>query len=153
MNQPGCPIQKSPDQSSFAAPRSLSQLVTSFIGSWCQGIPLALFTAWPFVWSPFGSQIKVLELCRLLRGINCSLCYPLFLMKSFHKNLFYLSVACLILLISLSRIVQFSRYILWFLFRNQISTLSCLNAEIHFLKCGGLKWTRTTDLALIRRAL
>ena len=45
----GFPIRKSPDQCSFAAPRSLSQLITSFIGSWCQGIPLALFVTWPFV--------------------------------------------------------------------------------------------------------
>ena len=44
----GFPIRKSPDQWIFAPPRSLSQLVTSFIGSWCQGIPLALFIAWPF---------------------------------------------------------------------------------------------------------
>ena len=43
----GFPIRKSPDHGSFAAPRSLSQLITSFIGSWCQGIPLALFFAWP----------------------------------------------------------------------------------------------------------
>ena len=42
----GFPIRKSPDHCSFAAPRSLSQLITSFIGSWCQGIPLALFLAW-----------------------------------------------------------------------------------------------------------
>ena len=42
----GFPIRKSTDQSSFAAPRSLSQLITSFIGSWCQGIPLALLLAW-----------------------------------------------------------------------------------------------------------
>ena len=45
----GFPIRKSPAQCSFAAPRSLSQLITSFIGSWCQGIPLALFFAWPLV--------------------------------------------------------------------------------------------------------
>ena len=32
---------------SLTAPRSLSQLVTSFIGSRCQGIPLVLFVAWP----------------------------------------------------------------------------------------------------------
>ena len=44
----GFPIRISPDLSSFAAPRSFSQLITSFIGSWCQGIPLALFFAWPF---------------------------------------------------------------------------------------------------------
>ena len=40
-------IRKSSDQSLRATPRSLSQLITSFIGSWCQGIPLALFLAWP----------------------------------------------------------------------------------------------------------
>ena len=34
----GFPIRKSPDQSLFAAPRSLSQLTTSFIACWRQGI-------------------------------------------------------------------------------------------------------------------
>ena len=34
----GCPIRKSSDQRFFAAPRSLSQLYTSFIASLCQGI-------------------------------------------------------------------------------------------------------------------
>ena len=29
----------------FAPPRGLSQLVTSFVGSWCQGLPHAPFTA------------------------------------------------------------------------------------------------------------
>jgi hypothetical protein len=36
--QVGCPIRKSPDQSLFAAPRSLSQRTTSFIASYRQGI-------------------------------------------------------------------------------------------------------------------
>ena len=53
---PGFPIRKSPDQRLCAAPRSLSQLVTSFIGSWCQGIPLALFLAWPMVFSTIASS-------------------------------------------------------------------------------------------------
>ena len=44
-----CSIRKSADQSLFAAPRSLSQLTTSFIGSQCQGIHSALFFALPFV--------------------------------------------------------------------------------------------------------
>ena len=39
-------IRKSADRSLFAAPRSLSQLVTSFIGSQCQGILHMLFFAW-----------------------------------------------------------------------------------------------------------
>ena len=34
----GFPIRKSADRGLFAAPRSLSQLVTSFFGAWCQGI-------------------------------------------------------------------------------------------------------------------
>ena len=33
---------------SLTAPRGFSQLVTSFIGSRCQGIPLVLFVAWPY---------------------------------------------------------------------------------------------------------
>ena len=38
----GCPIRKSPDQRLFAPPRSLSQLITSFIASESQGIPRTL---------------------------------------------------------------------------------------------------------------
>ena len=38
FNVKGCPIRKSPDQRLFAPPRSLSQLVTSFIASESQGI-------------------------------------------------------------------------------------------------------------------
>ena len=38
FNAEGFPIRKSTDQSSFATPRSLSQLTTSFIGSESQGI-------------------------------------------------------------------------------------------------------------------
>ncbi len=36
--QVGCPIRKSLDQSPFPAPQSLSQGITSFIASCCQGI-------------------------------------------------------------------------------------------------------------------
>ena len=46
LHMSGFPIRKSADRSLFAAPRSLSQLVTSFVGSWCQGIHLMLFLAW-----------------------------------------------------------------------------------------------------------
>lgn len=43
--QVGFPIRKSPDQSLFATPRSISVLIPSFIGSWCQGIrPTLLIT-------------------------------------------------------------------------------------------------------------
>ena len=44
---PDCSIRKSADQSLLTAPRSISLLAASFFGSQCQGIPLALFVAWP----------------------------------------------------------------------------------------------------------
>ena len=46
LHHSGFPIRRSPDQCLFTAPRGLSQLVTSFFGSWCQGIHLMLFFAW-----------------------------------------------------------------------------------------------------------
>ena len=55
LHQGGSPIRKSPDQCLFTATRGLSQLVTSFIGSWCQGIHLTLFFTWTYI---FGSRIK-----------------------------------------------------------------------------------------------
>ena len=47
-------IRKSADQCLFAAPRSLSQLVTSFVGSQCQGILHILF----FAWTTFSKQVS-----------------------------------------------------------------------------------------------
>ena len=44
---PGFPIQTSAGQRIFAPHRSFSQLITSFVGSQCQGIHLVLFSAWP----------------------------------------------------------------------------------------------------------
>ena len=46
LHHRGFPIRISPDRSLFAAPRGFSQLVTSFFGSWCQGIHLMLLLAW-----------------------------------------------------------------------------------------------------------
>ena len=43
--RPDFSIQKSTDRCLFAAPRGLSQLITSFFGSQCQGIRPALFLA------------------------------------------------------------------------------------------------------------
>src|ERR1019366_5113328 len=43
----GFPIRKSPDQSLLAAPRGLSQLATSFIACFCQGIHHAPLVASP----------------------------------------------------------------------------------------------------------
>ena len=42
---PGFPIRTSMDQSLLTAPHGFSQLTTSFVGSWCQGIHPALLLA------------------------------------------------------------------------------------------------------------
>ena len=49
FSQPGFPIRISPDRWLCAPSRSFSQLFTSFIGSWCQGIHPLLLLAWP-IW-------------------------------------------------------------------------------------------------------
>ena len=48
LSLPGFPIRKSVYHRLFAPTHSLSQLVTSFVGSWCQGIHPTLLVAWPF---------------------------------------------------------------------------------------------------------
>lgn len=47
LPQVGFPIRKSTSQRLFAPNRGLSQLITSFFGSWCQGIHPMLLLAWP----------------------------------------------------------------------------------------------------------
>ena len=49
--QMGCPIRKSPDHGLFAPPRSLSQLITSFIASESQGIPRALLVTFSILFN------------------------------------------------------------------------------------------------------
>src|ERR1700744_1732717 len=58
FNKLGFPIQKSADQFIFADPRSLSQLITSFIASESQGIPRVPFLTFFYH-------------CRLLPGTVC----------------------------------------------------------------------------------
>ena len=45
VNVQGFPIRTPADQGSFAAPRSFSQLIASFVGFRRLGIPLMLFVA------------------------------------------------------------------------------------------------------------
>ena len=54
----GCShIRKSADRSLYAAPRGLSQLITSFVGSQCQGILHMLFHAWTTFWLSLDIQL------------------------------------------------------------------------------------------------
>ena len=92
-------IQKSPDQCLFAAPRSLSQLITSFIGSQCQGIRPAPLFAWPFKRSLGTFGILLILSCqrRLLLPFLLKLQY--FLKRTYYNLCFAV-------------IIQFSRYVL-----------------------------------------
>ena len=68
----GCPIQISADRCVFATPRSFSQLITSFIGSQCQGIHPAPYTALPS-YSSFGSRISSLACNEMFLSMSCHL--------------------------------------------------------------------------------
>ena len=98
----GSPIRKSADRGLFAAPRGLSQLVTSFVGSWCQGIHLMLFIAWTsfvlfsclsfannFVlqWKSFWFAFMFFRLDSFESRFNCSF-LPRFLERPFYLTLF-----------------------------------------------------------------
>ena len=160
-------IRKSPDRSLFATPRSLSQLVTSFIGSWCQGIHLMLLFAWT-------SYLLVLVLLNCLSFIkqflffrisfavkrfypfhfrklffystfrwNCSL--PKFFGKTYSNLIKNMSSFICSFLLFFTSFIRFSM--------NAFFLGSLLESFFAALAAGRHKWTRTTDLALIRRAL
>ena len=68
----GFPIRTSPDQSIFAAPRSFSQLITSFVGSQCQGILLVLFFAWTNSPLAFANFVPYMSFANRLFFANCN---------------------------------------------------------------------------------
>ena len=131
INLPDCSIRKSADRHVFAISRSLSQLITSFFGSQCQGIRPAPFFTWPFFafWIPLSSRII----------LSLVLVFQLRLLVVFYPNFFVLKTLLRFVLPLLSRLIQFSRFY--------------FEAASLLFDAGGLKWVRTIDLALIRRAL
>ena len=70
----GSPIRISTDLCSLAAPRSFSQLATSFFASWHQGIPRTPFVSWPNLRA---FENSLLPLSSQLQW-NCSLCFSLY---------------------------------------------------------------------------
>ena len=126
-----CSIRISAGLSSLTTHRSFSQLTASFFGSQCQGIRPALFLALPFVFSEF--------------SIHCSFFTRLLI--SFIKNR----------VVSLCISSYFSYSIFKMPFLSILFQEQKLTDNFHYLLIssldGGHKWTRTTDLTLIRRAL
>ena len=92
LHHEGFPIRKSAGRSLFAAHRSLSQLVTSFFGSWCQGIPLVLFFAWtPLYIFRYTLCSRLLELlCITFYSYFFSLAKLCFLFTQFYGKTFFL---------------------------------------------------------------
>ena len=86
----GFPIRKSADQSLFAAPRSLSQLVASFFGSWCQGIHLMLLFAWTYLYAS-SSLYELLEFHKTNNLFGCQFSVKRFYPFCF-ESFFHLSV-------------------------------------------------------------
>ena len=78
-------IRKSADRSLFAAPRSLSQLVTSFIGSWCQGIRPMLLFAWTSLLILFSLFSWIAEFLKQIFSQQKSILY-LFCVSTFRWN-------------------------------------------------------------------
>ena len=135
-----CSIRISTDQSLLATPRSFSQLTASFIGLWCQGIRPAPFVAWPFFWNYAFSNLRSV-LFPLSRIDN------LFEIVVFLPKTFVLRIKTFDFFTSRINIIfdQFSR-------SHSFPKENCLSTTFRFV-LGGHKWTRTTDLTLIRRAL
>ena len=159
-------IRKSPDRSLFAAPRSLSQLITSFIGSWCQGIHLMLLFAW--------TSYLVLVLLNCLSFLNSFLffrisfavkrfypfhfcnCYSTFRWNCSLPKFFGKTYSNLIKMCPLLSVRFYSSFTSLFGFQWTLSLSGVFPRKLFFCNscCNGRhKWTRTTDLALIRRAL
>ena len=85
---PGCPIRKSADRRSFAPPRGLSQLITSFIASESQGIrhaPLLTFLV-TFTHTPYDACGMTYTSCFLAFSGNW---FILLLVTSCHRALLW----------------------------------------------------------------
>ena len=135
----------------FAPYRSFSQLVTSFFGAMYQGILRMLFVAWSFslnsIFSLYSSSRPSYKNSTLLTRLI------IFLQLQDAKLL-------LLIRINLINLIAFL-YFLFFSFLCSCQS-SCFNDSWifwgldgfnHLMPFGGLKWTRTIDLTLIRRVL
>ena len=81
--QPDCSIRKSMDQSLLTTPHSISLLAASFIGSQCQGIPLAPFVAWPCDYLGSFLNLKIVVILPLYLSIQVNFRSSLKLLLAF----------------------------------------------------------------------
>ena len=125
---PGFPIRKSMDQCLLSAPHGFSQIAASFFGSWCQGIlPVLLFAG--------SLKLRLSSIRPAASLLSSALCQWQCLVEHFYVSIATAKVSKLLLLLSL------------------LFPLCSFQGALRFDPHGGLKWTRTTDLTLIRRVL
>ena len=141
---PGFPIRISTGQSLFAAHRSFSQLITSFIGSRCQGIHSTLLVAWPIMQTQWFAVF-----CALLKiKVNFNFTKNIYrLIVDFTPRQFkYVSNAFKLCRYGASWIIN--------LLKSIICSICFSKYKMEIIRFPSRpKWTRTTDLTLIRRAL
>ena len=150
-------IRISTDHGLFATPRSFSQLVTSFFGAMYQGILLYALCSLIF----FGCIFAIRRICLHFLDYTRLLLVNDFLRFLLRINLFifFVQSICFFCLNVLLKIKS-SRFHLFltnlslknFLCSCQSTVQSHRRLLIRKVS-GGNKWTRTTDLTLIRRVL
>ena len=151
-------IRKSADQCLFAAPRSLSQLVTSFFGSWCQGIHLTLLFAWTSVKISLYFLGSLHELYEFLLNITFrDSCLQL---KKFPFSPFLPPCGEIVFLFPFAfwKDNKFDLCPLLFVFYSNLSSiqLSMISDPLRIgapSGAGRSGWTRTIDLSVISRVL
>ena len=166
LHHGGFPIRKSAGQSLFPANRSLSQVIASFFGSWCQGIHLTLLFAWTscILFLYFGSLWIVWVSLNIFRS---GFYWLLFAVKKQFTRLLHFVLSSTFRWTCCTRLrvlFPFRLERLIYLFRLFVLFCSFSTQKTFLLfdcqrSCGSLAtpgrsgWTRTIDLALIRRAL
>ena len=133
-------IRISTDQGLFAAPRGLSQLITSFVGSRCQGILHMLFFAWT-TFRILSSQYRLFSSC-----LNC--CDHTYSYLSFFSNS-SLQQNCFILpasdsrknLISLGFLVEHIRSTIPFHLSFSLYFVCHVWKQISLFRLFGFQWT------------
>ena len=158
LHHEGFPIRKSAGRSLFAAHRSLSQLVTSFFGSWCQGIHLTLLFAWTSVKISLYLLGSLHELYEFLLNITFrDSCLQL---KKFPFSPFLPPCGEIVFLFPFAfwKDNKFDLCPLLFVFYSNLSSiqLSMISDPLRIgapSGAGRSGWTRTIDLSVISRVL
>ena len=141
--QVGSPIRTSAGHRIFAPNRSFSQLVTSFIGSQCQGIRLMLLITWPIKCLSVASDRTFIHYCyssEMSGFLGRNRCiYPNFLVS--------LKVLPFTLILSISRF--------WFAFTVLFSFQGAysLSPDLRLNCNGGEQGARTPDPLRARQVL